>query len=89
MFYEKIDILGFSLYEMCLLFIVWSFIGWAIEVCAHALKMGEYSNRGFLSMPICPIYGLGVLIITILLHPFMDIPILMFICSSLICTALP
>lgn len=87
MFYEKIDILGFSLYEMCLLFIVWSFIGWAIEVCAHALKMGEYSNRGFLSMPICPIYGFGVLIITILLHPFMDIPILMFICSSLICTA--
>ena len=87
MFYEKIDILGFSLYEMCLLFIVWSFIGWAIEVCAHALKMGEYSNRGFLSMPICPIYGLGVLIITIQLHPFMDIPILMFICSSLICTA--
>ena len=55
MFYGKIDILGFSLYEMCLLFIVWSFIGWAIEVCAHALKMGEYSNRGFLSMPICPI----------------------------------
>ncbi len=87
MFYEKIDILGFSLYEMYLLFIVWSFIGWAIEVCAHALKMGEYSNRGFLSMPICPIYGFGVLIITILLHPFMDIPILMFICSSLICTA--
>lgn len=87
MFYEKIDILGFSLYEMCLLFIVWSFIGWAIEVCAHALKMGEYSNRGFLSMPICPIYGFGVLIITIMLHPFMDIPILMFICSSLICTA--
>lgn len=87
MFYEKIDILGFSLYEMCLLFIVWSFIGWAIEVCAHALKMGEYSNRGFLSMPICPIYGFGVLIIIILLHPFMDIPILMFICSSLICTA--
>ena len=87
MFYEKIDILGFSLYEMCLLFIVWSFLGWAIEVCAHALKMGEYSNRGFLSMPICPIYGFGVLIITILLHPFIDIPILMFICSSLICTA--
>lgn len=87
MFYEKIDILGFSLYEMYLLFIVWSFIGWAIEVCAHALKMGEYSNRGFLSMPICPIYGFGVLIITILLHPFMDIPILMFICSSIICTA--
>lgn len=87
MFYEKIDAAGFSLYEMCLLFLIWSFIGWAIEVCAHALKMGEYSNRGFLSMPLCPIYGCGVLIITIILKPFMDIPIVMFLFSSLICTA--
>ncbi|WP_432650468.1 putative ABC transporter permease [Huintestinicola sp.] len=87
LFFEKISFFGFSLYEMCLLFLIWSFIGWAIEVCAHALKMGEYSNRGFLSMPICPIYGVGVLIITIILGRFMDLPIVVFILSSLICTA--
>ncbi|MGN1107590.1 MAG: putative ABC transporter permease, partial [Huintestinicola sp.] len=51
------------------------------------LKMGEYSNRGFLSMPICPIYGVGVLIITIILGRFMDYPIVVFLLSSLICTA--
>lgn len=87
MFYEKIDFTELSLYEMCLLFLIWSFIGWAVEVCAHALKMGEYSNRGFLSMPICPIYGAGVLIITVFVRPFMDIPIAVFFMSSLICTA--
>lgn len=72
---------------MCLLFLIWSFLGWAIEVCAHALKMGEYSNRGFLSMPICPIYGVGVLIITIALERFMDVPSAVFLMSSLICTS--
>lgn len=87
MFFEKISFFGFSFYEMCLLFLIWSFIGWAIEVCAHALKMGEYSNRGFLSMPICPIYGVGVLIITVILGRFMDYPIVVFLLSSLICTA--
>lgn len=87
MFFEKISFFGFSLYEMCLLFLIWSFLGWAIEVCAHALKMGEYSNRGFLSMPICPIYGVGVLIITIALERFMDVPSAVFLMSSLICTS--
>lgn len=87
MFFEKISFFGFSLYEMCLLFLIWSFLGWAIEVCAHALKMGEYSNRGFLSMPICPIYGVGVLIITITLERFMDVPFTVFLMSSLICTS--
>lgn len=72
---------------MCLLFLIWSFLGWAIEVCAHALKMGEYSNRGFLSMPICPIYGVGVLIITIALERFMEVPSAVFLMSSLICTS--
>lgn len=72
---------------MCLLFLIWSFLGWAIEVCAHALKMGEYSNRGFLSMPICPIYGVGVLMITIALERFMDVPVAVFLMSSLICTS--
>lgn len=87
MFFEKISFFGFSLYEMCLLFLIWSFLGWAIEVCAHALKMGEYSNRGFLSMPICPIYGVGVLIITIALERFMEVPSAVFLMSSLICTS--
>ncbi|MCI7767061.1 MAG: hypothetical protein MSJ26_03650 [Oscillospiraceae bacterium] len=87
MFFERIGFTGFSLYEMCLLFLIWSFIGWAMEVCVHALKMGEYSNRGFLSMPICPIYGVGVLIITVILKPLMDIPVLFFLLSSLICTS--
>ena len=87
MFFQVIDGFGLSLYQMCMLFVVWSFLGWAIEVCAHTVKMGEYSNRGFLSMPICPIYGVGVLILTIVLRPVMSSAFLVFLFSMIICTA--
>ena len=87
MFFETIELTGLSLYQMCMLFLIWAFLGWSMEVCVHALKMGEYSNRGFLSMPICPIYGFGVLIIMTVLRPVLDVPIALFFLSSFICTS--
>ncbi|MBQ5316702.1 MAG: putative ABC transporter permease [Oscillospiraceae bacterium] len=87
MFFENIDLIGLSPYQMCMLFLIWAFLGWGMEVCVHALKMGEYSNRGFLSMPICPIYGFGVLIIMTVLRPVLDVPVALFFLSSLICTS--
>ena len=86
MFYEIIPQLGYSPYQMCLLFIFWSFFGWGMECCVHTLKMGAYSDRGFLSMPLCPIYGFGVLIINIALSGLVEHPLLMFVCSAAICT---
>ena len=49
------------------LFIIYSFMGWCMEmmVCYYASK--KWVNRGFLIGPVCPIYGYGCLIITILL----------------------
>lgn len=42
-------------------FMIYSLIGWAIEVSYHAVTMGKVVNRGFLNGPICPVYGCGVL----------------------------
>ena len=86
-FFDTIPFLGYSFYQLCLLFLIWAFLGWGVEVCFHTIKMGEYSNRGFLDMPICPIYGFGVLIITIVLKSVSGDPLLVFLLSSLICTA--
>lgn len=85
--FDTIPAFGLSLYEMMMLFMAWSFLGWAMEVCVHTLKMGEYSNRGFLDMPICPIYGFGANIITVLLHDILDKPLLLFVVSAVVCTA--
>ena len=35
-----------------------SFIGWLYEVLLVRVRFGHWSNRGFLWLPFCPIYGL-------------------------------
>lgn len=84
---DKIPFIQFSLYEMFHIFIFWAFIGWCIEVCWMTLETGEYQNRGFLNMPICPIYGFGVIIVTVLFRPISHTILPLFLATSFVCTA--
>ncbi|MCM1022508.1 MAG: putative ABC transporter permease [Prevotella sp.] len=84
---EPIPFIEYSLYEMFHMFIFWSFIGWGIEVCWMTLETGEYQNRGFLNMPICPIYGFGVIMVTVLFRPVSHTVIPLFIVTSILCTS--
>lgn len=68
------------------MFCIWSFIGWCIEVCYMTLETGEYQNRGFLNMPICPIYGFGVLMVVTFFRPLENTFLLLFAATSLLCT---
>lgn len=49
----------FLLYLMY--FFIYVFIGWVVEVSFHAVTVGKFINRGFLSGPYCPIYGFGAI----------------------------
>jgi len=40
-------------------FIIYSFIGWAMEVVYMSLRSKKFVNRGFLNGPFCPVYGFG------------------------------
>ncbi len=84
---EIIPFIEFSLYEMFHIFIFWAFIGWCIEVCYMTLETGEYQNRGFLNMPICPIYGFGVIMVTVFFRPLSHTVIPLFLATSFLCTA--
>lgn len=77
----------YSLYEMYMLFLIWSFIGWGIEVCYMTIETGEYQNRGFLNMPICPIYGFGVLLIVTIFRPINHTFFPLLVGSSILCTS--
>ncbi len=50
-----------SFYYITFNFILYSFIGWIIEMIYHIGK-GIYENRGFLFGPFCIIYGISALI---------------------------
>jgi uncharacterized membrane protein len=77
----------FSLYQMCIMFVFWSCVGWAIEVVTMTIETGEYQNRGFLNMPLCPIYGAGVILVVSLFRPFAHTWFTLFLLTALVCTA--
>ena len=71
-----------------LLFIIYSFMGWLMEVILTLFKQHKFVNRGFLIGPYCPIYGYGCLLIILLLKKYMDSPITLFIMAIVICSIL-
>ncbi|ULQ59768.1 putative ABC transporter permease [Brucepastera parasyntrophica] len=73
-----------SLSFLFLLFIIYSFIGWACEVLFCFVKDHKWTNRGFLHGPICPVYGIGGLLVIFLLEPFHGNIILLYIMSVII-----
>lgn len=52
------------------MFIIYSFMGWIYESIVMTLWNGKWDNRGFLFGPLCPIYGIGALSISILFDKF-------------------
>ena len=68
-----------------LLFIIYSFLGWCMEVICNSIERKKFVNRGFLLGPYCPIYGCGGLLITVFLGNFTNRPIFLFIMTILLC----
>lgn len=71
-----------------LLFIIYSMIGWTIEVLLQFIEKKRLINRGFLIGPYCPIYGFGAVVMTLILDKYQDNLIILFGMSMLICTVL-
>ncbi|MCK9268232.1 MAG: putative ABC transporter permease [Alkaliphilus sp.] len=69
-------------------FIIYSFIGWCVEIAYHTKISGEFINRGFLNGPACPIYGFGMIMIIFFLGPLANNFILLFIGSFLLTSVL-
>ncbi len=49
-----------------ILFMLFSLFGWIYESIFAVFKEGHWEKRGFLYGPICPIYGVGALAITLI-----------------------
>ena len=59
--------------KMFLLFIFYSFVGWVYEIVYETfLEHWTFMPREFFRGPICPIYGIGGLILFLLFKPLME-----------------
>lgn len=64
--------------NLFLLFMIYGFLGWIVEVIYVRIGSGHWYNRGFLHMPFLPIYAFGAITITIFLQDLPN-PILVYI----------
>ena len=76
----------YSVYQLLMLFLIYSFLGWCVEVSFVAVTTGRVVNRGFLNGPVCPIYGVGMLGALLLLEPVSGNLVLLFFLGMLLCT---
>ena len=71
-FLTQTTVCGFSLYQTLAYFLIYSCLGWCLEVVYAAVTTGKLVNRGFLNGPVCPIYGFGMILVLFFLTPLED-----------------
>ncbi len=76
---------NYSIPSLILIFFCMSFIGWFWEVSSHVVLYHSFANRGVLHGPWLPIYGVGGLLILMLLKKFREKPVLEFTLAVILC----
>lgn len=68
------------------LFLIYSTIGWMMEVTLCSIQQKKLVDRGFLIGPYCPIYGVSAIIIIFLLKKYETDVIALFVMATIICS---
>ena len=87
-FLTQTTVCGFSLYQTLAYFLIYSCLGWCLEVIYAAVTTGKLVNRGFLNGPVCPIYGFGMVIVLYALTPLVDNTLLLYLGGVILPSAL-
>ena len=77
--------------HLIMMFFFYSFLGWCMEVVLKYIQLHRFVNRGFYTGPVCPIYGSGAVLITLVvqwLSPLESAVGTTFAISFLLCGAL-
>lgn len=71
-----------------LLFFIYAFIGWIVEVIYEYYQRKYLVNRGFLMGPYLPIDGFGCIVMIYFLTDYLESPIILFVMAIFICSVL-
>ena len=55
-------------YELVWMFLIYSFLGWCLEVIYAAFGRKKFVNRGFLNGILCPVYGFSMVFMLVFMH---------------------
>lgn len=69
----------YTWYQWLLFFFIYCFIGWVIESTYVSVKSFHFVNRGFLRLPLLPLYGSGAILMLFLSLPVKGNLLLVFL----------
>lgn len=81
------SLLGYPITVLFLYFVVYSFCGWLWETVYCSIMERHLVARGFLYGPLCPIYGVGVLLMILFFAPFQDNLVVFYFVAMFVMTA--
>ena len=83
-----LTVCGIDFYHLMNWLIIYSFFGWVWETCYVSVKSGKFVNRGFINGPLCTIYGFGAVSVYVILRPFSDNLLYLYLGGAVVATAL-
>lgn len=84
---KNIELFVQYLPQMVIIFALISFGGWVYETIYCSVVEGEFTKRGFLFGPTCPIYGIGAIAEWLVLGQISN-PIIVFIIGAVLATVI-
>ena len=84
----NMEIRGVTVYHVLNWFFIYSFLGWVWESCYVSVKEKRWVNRGFVTGPLCTIYGFGALTVYLFLWPYEDHLLILFLGGMVLATVL-
>jgi len=70
--------------QLFLQFLIYSFLGFLLEVAfARLTRAAKQDRKCMLLLPLCPVYGLGGVLIAYLPEFVQRSPVLLFLCGAL------
>lgn len=78
---------GFPITAVFLYFIFYSFLGWVMETLYCSVREQHLVPRGFLLGPICPIYGVGALVMILFLSRYMYNLVIFYVVATVLMSA--
>ena len=69
----------YTLSQLFSLFFIYSLAGWLLDTAAATIFRREWINKGYLSLPLCPIYGVQAVAFTLFLSELKNHPFFLFL----------
>lgn len=74
----------YTFIELTTYFILYSFLGWVVEVGIIAIKDRRFRNRGFVNVPFCMMYGIMMDILVVLWPNLINHPVFKLIAAFVV-----